>query len=214
MNEPAKSGRVPGHLLILPLFRAQAARTPAAPAVVRADGTAVTYAELGALADRFAAGLRSAGVRPGDFVGVCLRRGPELVAAFLGVWLAGAAYVPLDPRHPAARLAAVLADTGDPVVLAERATADSLPGTVRTLTVEGIQGVQGAESAESAESAEGELHHEECSSRPTPTGPPMSCTPPAPPAAPRACSCRTAGSPTGCAGWRTGTGSARATACC
>ncbi|GAA0333907.1 hypothetical protein GCM10009540_62020 [Streptomyces turgidiscabies] len=160
MNEPAKSGRVPGHLLILPLFRAQAARTPAAPAVVRADGTAVTYAELEALADRFAAGLRSAGVRPGDFVGVCLRRGPELVAAFLGVWLAGAAYVPLDPGHPAARLAAVLADTGDPVVLAERATADSLPGTVRTLTVEEIQDDQGDQGVQGTESAEGELRHE------------------------------------------------------
>ncbi|WP_336111668.1 amino acid adenylation domain-containing protein [Streptomyces sp. PTD9-10] len=131
MNEPAKSGRVPGRLLLPALFAAQAARTPDAPAVLRADGSAVRYAELAELAGRVAARLRTAGVRPGDFVGVCLRRGPELLAALLGVWQAGGAYVPLDPQHPAARLEAVLEDTAHPVVLTERATADRLPASAR-----------------------------------------------------------------------------------
>ncbi|MFF7235742.1 amino acid adenylation domain-containing protein [Streptomyces collinus] len=139
MNEPAKSGRVPGRLLLPALFTAQAGRTPDAPALVRADGSAVRYAELAELAGRIAARLRAAGVRPGDFVGVCLRRGPELVAAFLGVWQAGGAYVPLDPQHPAARLEAVLEDTAHPVVLTERATEDRLPGTARhRITVESV----------------------------------------------------------------------------
>ncbi|MFD7991540.1 amino acid adenylation domain-containing protein [Streptomyces mexicanus] len=131
MNEPAKSGRVPGRLLIPALFTAQAARTPDAPAVLRADGSAVRYAELAGLAGRIAARLRAAGVRPGDFVGVCLQRSPELVAAFLGVWLAGGAYVPLDPRHPAARLEAVLEDTAHPLVVTEHAVADRLPACAR-----------------------------------------------------------------------------------
>nr|WP_237500028.1 non-ribosomal peptide synthetase [Streptomyces sp. SID8379] len=121
------------------MFTERAARTPHAPAVVRADGTAVPYAELADLANRIAARLRADGVRPGDFVGVCLRRGPELVAAFLGVWLAGGAYVPLDPAHPAARLAAVLEDTGRPVVLTERATEAALPASVRRLPVESVE---------------------------------------------------------------------------
>ncbi|MHC3426245.1 amino acid adenylation domain-containing protein [Streptomyces sp. DT18] len=133
MNDPATSGRVPGHLLIPSLFRARAARTPDAPAVIGARGEALSYAELAARADRFAAGLRRAGVREGDHVGVCLRRGPDLLAAFLGVWLAGGTYVPIDPHHPAARIAAVLADTGQPPVVTEAGTATSLPGGVRPL---------------------------------------------------------------------------------
>ncbi|MFJ4412923.1 amino acid adenylation domain-containing protein [Streptomyces sp. NPDC088925] len=133
MNDPATSGRVPGHLLIPSLFRARAARTPDAPAVIGARGEVLSYAELAARADRFAAGLRRAGVREGDHVGVCLRRGPDLLAAFLGVWLAGGTYVPIDPHHPAARIAAVLADTGQPPVVTEAGTATSLPGGVRPL---------------------------------------------------------------------------------
>ncbi|NJA56316.1 AMP-binding protein, partial [Streptomyces sp. NEAU-H3] len=63
MNDPATSGRVPGHLLIPSLFRVRAARTPDAPAVIGARGEVLSYAELAARADRFAAGLRRAGVR-------------------------------------------------------------------------------------------------------------------------------------------------------
>ena len=139
MTTPAKSGRVPARHLIPALVTERAARTPHAPAVIGADGSTVSYAQLVDLAGRFAARLRDDGVRPGDFVGVCLRRGPELVAAFLGVWLAGGAYVPLDPQHPAARLETVLEDTGHPVVLTERATEPALPASVRRLPVESVE---------------------------------------------------------------------------
>ncbi|MEU3725622.1 AMP-binding protein, partial [Streptomyces sp. NPDC031705] len=105
MNDRTQSGSAPGRLLLPALFRAQAARTPQAPAVLGADGAVLTYAALDRLACRHAAALRARGVAPGDFVGVCLPRGPELVAALLGVWFAGAGYVPLDPGYPEARLA-------------------------------------------------------------------------------------------------------------
>ena len=93
---------------------------PDAVAVVAADGTRLTYAELAAWAGRIAAGLRDHGVRPGSLVGVCLRRGPAMVAAVLGVWRAGAAYVPLDPDYPAERLAYMFHDSGAILLVTER----------------------------------------------------------------------------------------------
>ncbi|NXY99360.1 non-ribosomal peptide synthetase, partial [Streptomyces sp. BR123] len=135
MNDRTPSGSAPGRLLLPRLFRAQAARTPEAPAVLGADGSVLTYAALEQLAFRHAAALRARGVAPGDFVGVCLPRGPELVAALLGVWFAGGAYVPLDPAYPQARLALVLEDSGAAVVLAAATTAGRLPAGTAVVDV-------------------------------------------------------------------------------
>ncbi|MFE2269865.1 amino acid adenylation domain-containing protein [Streptomyces lavendulae] len=135
MNDRTQSGSAPGRLLLPGLFRAQAARTPEAPAVLIEGGAAWTYAELEHHAARHAAALRAGGVAPGDFVGVCLPRGPELIAALLGVWFAGGAYVPLDPTYPEARLALVLEDAGATVVLAGHGTAARLPAGLTVLDV-------------------------------------------------------------------------------
>ncbi len=108
------------------LVSAQAARTPEAPAVVFGEEM-VSYAELEQRANRLANHLRRLGVRPGDRVGICLERSPELPVALLAVLRAGAAYVPLDPGYPAGRLALVLEDSGVRVLLTERALEDRLP---------------------------------------------------------------------------------------
>ncbi|MBB5156813.1 AMP-binding protein [Saccharopolyspora phatthalungensis] len=76
-------------------------------------------------ARRLAAALIEAGVRPGDRVGIHLERSPEVISAILATWWAGAAYVPLDPGHPAERLAYVLEDA-EPAALI--ATSPLLPG--------------------------------------------------------------------------------------
>ncbi|WP_308402800.1 amino acid adenylation domain-containing protein [Streptomyces sp. AC550_RSS872] len=82
------------------------------------DGdTGLTYRELDERAARSAAGLRARGVRAGDRVGVCLERSAELVVALLAVLKAGAAYVPVDPAHPADRLAHTARDAGLGVVI-------------------------------------------------------------------------------------------------
>ncbi|TDC86587.1 amino acid adenylation domain-containing protein [Nonomuraea deserti] len=62
--------------------------------------------------------LQAAGVGRGDVVALLARRSPELAAAALGVWLAGAAYLPLEPDHPQQRLDYQLDDAGAAVVLA------------------------------------------------------------------------------------------------
>ncbi|MEU5996167.1 condensation domain-containing protein, partial [Spirillospora sp. NPDC047418] len=90
------------------LFEEQVSRTPHAAAVVWDEGC-LTYAELDGRANRFARHLQGLGVGPESAVGVQLDRGPDLVAVLLGVWKAGAAYVPLDPSYPAERVSAMLA---------------------------------------------------------------------------------------------------------
>lgn len=70
------------------------------------------YASLVQAGEGLAARLRAAGVRRGDRVGLCLQRGAAMVVGMLGVLRAGAAYVPLDPDFPAARLELMVADAG------------------------------------------------------------------------------------------------------
>ena len=98
------------------LIAARAARTPDAVAVV-CGGVHVSYGELGARAERLAGLLAGAGAGPESVVGLCLERGVDLVTAIVGVWRAGAAYVPVDPAYPPARRAFLLADSGARVLV-------------------------------------------------------------------------------------------------
>ncbi len=94
--------------LVPELIAAQAARTPDAAAVVCGDSV-LSYGELDARAARLAGYLRRAGAGPEQVVGLCLDRGADMVTAMAGAWLAGAAYLPLDPDWPPARLGYMLA---------------------------------------------------------------------------------------------------------
>ncbi|RBQ20876.1 hypothetical protein DP939_07355 [Spongiactinospora rosea] len=72
----------------------------------------VTYGDLLERVEALARGLVARGVRPGDLVGLLVRRGIGQVEAILAVLFAGAAYVPIDVTTPAARRAFILADCG------------------------------------------------------------------------------------------------------
>jgi amino acid adenylation domain-containing protein len=84
-------------------FVASAQRRPARPAV-RDGARRCSYAELDAISNRLAHALRARGLRRGTRAGLCLQRGIEMVVALLAVLKSGAAYVPLDPGFPQARL--------------------------------------------------------------------------------------------------------------
>ena len=70
----------------------------------------LTYAQVQNRALRLAHHLRQLGVGVEDRVAVCVERSPEMVAILLGIFHAGAAYVPLDPTHPPKRQAYMMAD--------------------------------------------------------------------------------------------------------
>jgi amino acid adenylation domain-containing protein len=92
------------------LLRAAAA-TPGAIALEEEDRR-TSFQELAASAAAIAATLRARGVRPGDRVALLLPKTTEAVAAVFGCLLAGAVYVPIHPRWPADRIAAVVEDCG------------------------------------------------------------------------------------------------------
>ncbi|MFE3203569.1 amino acid adenylation domain-containing protein [Embleya sp. NPDC059237] len=108
-------------------FAAQAARTPESIAV-ECGTTRLTYARLDAAVDAVARRLRGAGIGRGDLVAVCVRRTAALPTALLGVLRAGAAYLPLDPEYPSARLAMVLEDCAADALLTERDLLGRFPG--------------------------------------------------------------------------------------
>jgi non-ribosomal peptide synthetase component F len=95
-------------------------RRPEAPAVWTASGS-VSWGRLLDLAGRYAAGYRAHGVRPGHRVGVLLEPGPHAVAAAVGAFAVRAAYVPLDPAQPPARIGTLLDAAGPRLVVAETA---------------------------------------------------------------------------------------------
>lgn len=97
-------------------FESQCARTPDAIAL-RHGQRSWTYRTLNAESNRLARWLIARGVRIEDRVAVRLPRGHDAVVAILATLKAGAAYVPIDPSYPEARIAYMLADADVKVVL-------------------------------------------------------------------------------------------------
>ncbi|WP_437079543.1 amino acid adenylation domain-containing protein [Streptomyces sp. enrichment culture] len=113
---PAAVAAVPSRVTLPELFEARVAAAPGAAAVVW-DGSTLSYGELNERANRLAHELAGRGVGPEDVVALALPRSADLVVAVLAVLKAGAAYLPLDPAYPAARVAHMVADARPALVL-------------------------------------------------------------------------------------------------
>jgi amino acid adenylation domain-containing protein len=123
-------------------FDAQVKQSPDAVACWDERG-AWSYLELAKHANQMAHALLASGVRAGDLVAVCLDRGGRMLATLLGVWKAGAAYVPLDPAYPRAYSKQILADAGPSTVICEaqqQAALELDPG--RCLLLEQVWGTE------------------------------------------------------------------------
>ena len=120
-------GRARCHLpvtdTLIERFAEQVARHADRPAVTCA-GETLTYAELDARADDIARRISALGAGPERLVGLLAERSVDLIAGLLGIVKSGAAYLPVDPATPAARVAFMLEDAGAIALVTERTLAE------------------------------------------------------------------------------------------
>jgi amino acid adenylation domain-containing protein len=121
------------------LFEEQAAARPNAIALASESGK-MTYHQLNARANGVAKQLQDRGVKPGDFVGVCLKRSAELIVSLLGILKAGAAFVPLEANYPPARLQYLFRDSGVRVLITDSRNARIAPAGTELLFLNGAEG--------------------------------------------------------------------------
>lgn len=87
----------------------------------------LTYEQLEKKSNQLARYLRTLGVCPDCFVGICMDRSMEMLIAVLGILKAGGAYVPLDPGYPEERLRFMAEDAGLDVLLTRQCLLTCLP---------------------------------------------------------------------------------------
>ncbi|MGV0804760.1 amino acid adenylation domain-containing protein [Mycolicibacterium setense] len=133
-NRAALSVAVPVSVSIPELFAEQVARDPGAVAV-SFDGSHLTYGDLDRAANRLAQVLIERGVGPGRRVALLFSRSVESVVAIMGVLKTGAAYVPIDPAVPDARVEFVVADSRPVAAVTTAALAGRLDGHGLTVIV-------------------------------------------------------------------------------
>ncbi|WP_456772365.1 amino acid adenylation domain-containing protein [Bradyrhizobium sp. USDA 4369] len=109
---------VPLHDLVLN----QSARRPNAIAVRYRQG-AVTYGGLVQRSTEIAGKLLACGIKPGDVVGIHMRRTPDMVAGLLAILRCGCAYLPLERDLPDERLKLLVTSSKARCVLSDDASA-------------------------------------------------------------------------------------------
>ena len=117
------------------IFAEQAAISPNSIALEFGDKQ-VTYAALVKMTNQLAQYFLAQGLSSGKIVAVSMERTPNLVASLLAILQCGAAYLPLDPKFPAARLEFMLEDSGASFLLTTKSLTDSLPAYSKTIVIE------------------------------------------------------------------------------
>jgi len=138
------------------LFERQVRNTPEGVAV-QCGEERLTYDGLNRAANRIAHALRDRGVKPDTIVALLDERGPVLLSMIVGVLKAGGAYLPLDPHHPAERLAQILAASGAPIVLAGARYTALAASVAETMPEASQPQVVSCDAVSSAERRDGNL---------------------------------------------------------
>jgi amino acid adenylation domain-containing protein len=108
-------------------FRLQAQLHPDKIALI-SGSRSISYACLEVRSNRIARQLNESGIGPGHYIGSGFHRSEDLIAALLGILKSGAAYIPLDPAYPPARIAQMIASAGLETVITTQELAPCFPG--------------------------------------------------------------------------------------
>jgi amino acid adenylation domain-containing protein len=135
---------MPGGRPLPELIHLRARQRPDTPAV-RHKGIELTYRQLDERAIAIATGLRDAGLRRGRVIAVPVPRGIDEICAYLGIFYAGCAYLPLDPDQPAERLRLAVDGVADAAIVT--AASPALPPDLRVLRLDGLRGGAGPDPA-------------------------------------------------------------------
>ncbi|MCX4967287.1 amino acid adenylation domain-containing protein [Streptomyces sp. NBC_00654] len=137
------------------LIEARAARIPRGTALSY-QGRALGYDELNRRANRLARVLLAEGAGPETRVALALPRAPDMVVALLAVLKAGAAYVPVDVRYPADRVARMLGDARPLLAVVTGATRGVLPEGTTALVLDDPSVARRVEQQEEADVVDAE----------------------------------------------------------
>jgi amino acid adenylation domain-containing protein len=132
------------HKNLCDLVERQVSLTPGAPAV-RFQGESLAYAELNVKANQVARLLRREGLSKDDVAAVMLDRSLDLVVLLLAILKAGAAYLPLDPEHPAERIRRICEDADARLVITTSGA--KVPLQQKVLSIDALMRRAGAESS-------------------------------------------------------------------
>ncbi|MDP1419335.1 non-ribosomal peptide synthase/polyketide synthase [Peribacillus simplex] len=135
----------PRESVIHKLFEDQVDRTPDTVAVVD-ENHQLTYRELNEKANQLAHYLQKCGIGTESLVGLCFQRSVEMIVGLMGIWKAGAAYVPLDSSYPESRLRYILEDTGIQVLVTNEALKGWIPEEVEAVCLDRDQAMISRES--------------------------------------------------------------------
>ncbi|MDR4186349.1 amino acid adenylation domain-containing protein, partial [Bacillus pseudomycoides] len=127
------------------LFEEQVEKTPDAIAVAFEEEK-ITYRELNNRANQLAHYLQQCGIGTESLVGLYFERSVEMIVGLMGIWKAGAAYVPLDPSYPESRLRYILGDTGIQVLVTNEALEDWIPKEIKVVCLDRDQAMISQES--------------------------------------------------------------------
>jgi amino acid adenylation domain-containing protein len=131
----APVGAYPREKTVHALFEEQVALNPNKTALLF-ENEQISYGLLNERANEIAAHLQNSGVHAGDFVGVCLDRSPDLIAALIGILKTGSAFVPFEASYPKSRLEYLFADSAVRFLLTDSKNARIAPAETRTILLD------------------------------------------------------------------------------
>ncbi len=127
----------PSHGGVLAAVRAWSRQTPDQVAVADSNGS-LSYIDLDRRSDSLAHWIATKGIPAGSVVGITIERSTDLIVAFLGVWKAGCAWLPINPGDPPNRRDHIVSDS-QAVLVRDRLPEDLEPVAAGAAQVDGGQ---------------------------------------------------------------------------